>query len=109
MGGILLGTVGSGDKLSRTIYASYQQFRGGAIEWSDIAERAFLKRLEGGCQVPIACHGTVAGEVLTLTGFVSDCEGVQCLKKTMTGMSFLTSGTRCTWIEGGWTLTIDIS
>lgn len=49
------------------------------------AERAFLKRLEGGCQVPIACHGTVKGETLTLTGFVSDCEGVKCLKKTVTG------------------------
>ncbi len=49
------------------------------------AERAFLKRLEGGCQVPIACHGTVSGETLTLTGFVSDCEGLHCLKKTATG------------------------
>jgi len=49
------------------------------------AERSFLKTLEGGCQVPIACHGTVADETLTLTGFVSDCEGVKCLKKTITG------------------------
>jgi hydroxymethylbilane synthase len=54
-------------------------------DWAVRAERAFLKRLEGGCQVPIACHGTVTGEALTLTGFVSDCEGVKCLKKTITG------------------------
>ena len=54
-------------------------------DWAVRAERAFLKRLEGGCQVPIACHGTVDGEALTLTGFVSDCEGVRCLKKTATG------------------------
>ncbi len=54
-------------------------------DWAVRAERAFLKRLEGGCQVPIACHGTVAGETLTLTGFVSDCEGVHCLKKTIEG------------------------
>ena len=54
-------------------------------DWAVRAERAFLKRLEGGCQVPIACHGTVKGETLTLTGFVSDCEGVKCLKKTVTG------------------------
>ncbi len=53
--------------------------------WAVRAERAFLKRLEGGCQVPIACHGTVEGETLSLTGFVSDCEGVRCLKKTTTG------------------------
>jgi hydroxymethylbilane synthase len=54
-------------------------------DWAVRAERAFLKRLEGGCQVPIACHGTVEHETLTLTGFVSDCEGVKCLKKTVTG------------------------
>ena len=54
-------------------------------DWAVRAERAFLKRLEGGCQVPIACHGTVDGETLSLTGFVSDCEGVRCLKKTSTG------------------------
>jgi hydroxymethylbilane synthase len=54
-------------------------------DWAVRAERAFLKRLEGGCQVPIACHGTVSGELLTLTGFVSDCDGVRCLKKTVTG------------------------
>ena len=53
--------------------------------WAVRAERAFLKRLEGGCQVPIACHGIVENENLTLTGFVSDCEGVRCLKKTATG------------------------
>jgi hydroxymethylbilane synthase len=54
-------------------------------DWAVRAERSFLRRLEGGCQVPIACHGTVEGETLTLTGFVSDCEGVHCLKKTITG------------------------
>jgi len=54
-------------------------------DWAVRGERAFLRRLEGGCQVPIACHGTVAGETLTLTGFVSDVEGVRCLKKTVSG------------------------
>jgi len=52
-------------------------------DWAVRGERAFLKRLEGGCQVPIACHGTVNDGQLTLTGFVSDCEGVKCLKKTV--------------------------
>jgi hydroxymethylbilane synthase len=53
--------------------------------WAVRAERAFLKRLEGGCQVPIACHGIVSGDQLALTGFVSDCDGKECLKKTITG------------------------
>jgi TRAP-type mannitol/chloroaromatic compound transport system substrate-binding protein len=33
---------GSGDELSRKIYASYQQFRTSIMDWSDIADRAFL-------------------------------------------------------------------
>jgi TRAP-type mannitol/chloroaromatic compound transport system substrate-binding protein len=33
---------GSSDELSRKIYASYQQFRASIMDWSDIAERAFL-------------------------------------------------------------------
>jgi len=53
--------------------------------WAVRGERAFLRRLEGGCQVPIACHGTVSGDQLTLTGFVSDVDGVHCLKKTISG------------------------
>jgi TRAP-type mannitol/chloroaromatic compound transport system substrate-binding protein len=34
--------IGSGDDLSKKIYASYQQFRASIMNWSDIAERAFL-------------------------------------------------------------------
>jgi TRAP-type mannitol/chloroaromatic compound transport system substrate-binding protein len=33
---------GSGNPLSRKIYASYEKFRKSAMNWSDIAERAFL-------------------------------------------------------------------
>jgi TRAP-type mannitol/chloroaromatic compound transport system substrate-binding protein len=33
---------GSADELSRKIYASYQQFRSSIMNWSDIAERAYL-------------------------------------------------------------------
>jgi TRAP-type mannitol/chloroaromatic compound transport system substrate-binding protein len=33
---------GSGDELSRKIYQSYAQFRASIMDWSDIAERAFL-------------------------------------------------------------------
>jgi hydroxymethylbilane synthase len=39
------------------------------------AERAFLARLEGGCQVPIAGWGRLDGDRLTLTGLVADPEG----------------------------------
>jgi TRAP-type mannitol/chloroaromatic compound transport system substrate-binding protein len=33
---------GSGDELSRKIYASYQHFRGSITDWSDISERAYM-------------------------------------------------------------------
>jgi hydroxymethylbilane synthase len=39
------------------------------------AERAFLARLEGGCQVPIGALGTWQGASLTLVGIVTDVQG----------------------------------
>ncbi len=40
-----------------------------------LAERAFLRRLEGGCQVPIAAYAVVAGDTLTLRGLVGSLDG----------------------------------
>jgi TRAP-type mannitol/chloroaromatic compound transport system substrate-binding protein len=34
--------IGSGDELSKKIYASYQRFRASIIDWSDISERAYM-------------------------------------------------------------------
>ena len=39
------------------------------------AERAFLKALGGGCQVPIAAHATVERATIHLQGCVTDLEG----------------------------------
>lgn len=49
------------------------------------AERAFLKRLEGGCQVPIGAHATMEGKTLILTGMVADIEGVRLIRKELRG------------------------
>jgi hydroxymethylbilane synthase len=48
-------------------------------------ERAFLKRLQGGCQVPIAGHGQLDGERFTLTGLVADLDGGTVLKDRLSG------------------------
>ncbi len=40
-----------------------------------LAERAFLRELEGGCQVPIGVNTAIAGETLTLTGIVASLDG----------------------------------
>ncbi len=40
-----------------------------------LAERAFLNRLEGSCQIPIAAHGKLENKNLTLKGLVADLDG----------------------------------
>uniref|UniRef100_A0AAQ4QUD4 hydroxymethylbilane synthase n=1 Tax=Gasterosteus aculeatus aculeatus TaxID=481459 RepID=A0AAQ4QUD4_GASAC len=48
-----------------------------------IAERAFLRRLEGGCSVPVAVHTEVKNSQLYLTGAVFSLDGSDSLKDTM--------------------------
>ena len=48
-------------------------------------ERAFLKRLQGGCQVPIAGHGRLDGAFFTLTGLVADVDGGTVIKHRLSG------------------------
>uniref|UniRef100_A0A4W5P757 Porphobilinogen deaminase n=1 Tax=Hucho hucho TaxID=62062 RepID=A0A4W5P757_9TELE len=48
-----------------------------------IAERAFLRRLEGGCSVPVAVHTEVKDSQLYLTGAVYSLDGSDSLKETM--------------------------
>ncbi len=44
------------------------------------AERALNKRLNGGCQVPIACYALLEGEQLWLRGLVGQPDGGQLLR-----------------------------
>ncbi|MGD6816746.1 hydroxymethylbilane synthase [Metabacillus sp. 84] len=50
------------------------------------AERAFLKDMEGGCQIPIAGYAELAGgSQVRLTGLVADPEGRNVYRETMVG------------------------
>jgi hydroxymethylbilane synthase len=49
------------------------------------AERAFLRRLEGGCQVPIGAYATLAGESVTLEGFVGSLDGNVVFRESRSG------------------------
>lgn len=49
------------------------------------AERAFLRELEGGCQVPIGVNTVLEGDSLTLTGIVASLDGQRLVKDTITG------------------------
>ncbi|GAC1460168.1 MAG: hydroxymethylbilane synthase [Chamaesiphon sp.] len=48
------------------------------------AERAFLRELEGGCQVPIGVNTKFSGDSLTLTGLVASLDGQKVIKDSLT-------------------------
>ena len=50
-----------------------------------LAERAFLRELQGGCQVPIGVNTQLDGDTLTLTGIVVSVDGKRLVKDTVTG------------------------
>jgi hydroxymethylbilane synthase len=50
-----------------------------------LAERALLHRLQGGCQVPIAAHATLAGRRVILEGLVSSMDGKELIRDTVEG------------------------
>ncbi len=49
------------------------------------AERSFLQRLGGGCQVPIAAYGLIEDRALTLRGLVASVDGSQVVRGQKTG------------------------
>jgi len=49
------------------------------------AERAFLARLEGGCQVPIAAFATLEGDTLLLKGLVGEVDGSKIIRRDISG------------------------
>uniref|UniRef100_B8HND9 Porphobilinogen deaminase n=1 Tax=Cyanothece sp. (strain PCC 7425 / ATCC 29141) TaxID=395961 RepID=B8HND9_CYAP4 len=53
--------------------------------WRCLAERAFLRELEGGCQVPIGVNTQLEGDQLTLTGLVASLDGQRLIKDQITG------------------------
>ena len=48
-------------------------------------ERAFLNRLEGGCQVPIAGHGRISEKQFAITGLVAEVDGSRVIKGEKSG------------------------
>ena len=49
------------------------------------SERAFLKRLEGGCQVPIAAYGRNSGSTLQIDGMVGSVDGKRIIRHQVEG------------------------
>ncbi len=51
-----------------------------------LAERAFLRGLGGGCQLPIAAHARFEGELLKLEGLVASPDGTKRLHDSVSGL-----------------------
>ena len=49
------------------------------------AERAFNRRLEGGCQVPLAAHAVLEGETIHIRGLVGAVDGSRILRSEVRG------------------------
>ncbi len=50
-----------------------------------LAERALLRRLEGGCQIPIGAYGKTDGRTLRLDGVVSSLDGRTLVRDSISG------------------------
>ena len=50
-----------------------------------LAERAFLRELEGGCQVPIGVNSNVQRDEICLTGMVASINGNKLIKDKFIG------------------------
>ncbi|MGD9807528.1 MAG: hydroxymethylbilane synthase [Deferribacterales bacterium] len=48
-------------------------------------ERAFLRRLEGGCQAPIAGHSVITGDRICMKGIVADLAGKTFIEQVIEG------------------------
>ncbi len=50
-----------------------------------LAERSFLRTLEGGCQVPIGGFAQLENDKIYLRGFVGDADGIRTLRDSIVG------------------------
>ncbi len=49
------------------------------------AERGFLERIQGGCQIPVAAHATVDGETVLLRALVASVDGTRLVRAERSG------------------------
>jgi len=49
------------------------------------AERAFLRTLEGGCQIPVGSYSTIKGDQFEIKGFISSINGEEYLEESVSG------------------------
>ncbi|MEX0892827.1 MAG: hydroxymethylbilane synthase [Gemmatimonadota bacterium] len=75
-------TIREGDAGAATLLAPLEH---AATRHATTAERAFLRTLEGGCQVPIGALAETHGSGVSLSGFVASLDGRCILRDSVTG------------------------
>ncbi len=50
-----------------------------------LSERALLRHLEGGCQIPIGAFGLVRDDILTLNAMVGSLDGTKLIRDSVSG------------------------
>jgi hydroxymethylbilane synthase len=80
------GALGIETRLGDKAVEEQIQFLNDKKSWIAVsAERAFLKKLEGGCQVPIAALATIVGDILQIDGLVGTVDGKKLIRDHMEG------------------------
>jgi hydroxymethylbilane synthase len=80
--GALCVEVRAGDSATRAVVARLDHR---PTHQAALAERAFLRRLEGGCQVPVGAYAEVDGDQLDLQGLVALPDGASILRDEIQG------------------------
>jgi hydroxymethylbilane synthase len=80
------GALGIETRLNDKMVEEQIQFLNDKDSWIAVsAERAFLKKLEGGCQVPIAAFARAVGTTLQIDGLVGTIDGKRLIRHRMEG------------------------
>ncbi len=56
-----------------------------ATEWRLLAERAFLKKLQGGCSIPVFAMAVIEGDQLLISGGLVSLDGKKVIRKDFHG------------------------
>ncbi len=71
-----------------------QKLNDSHTELTTTAERAFLYKIEGGCQVPVGAHAVMENNEVTVTAMVGSPDGQTLLKETVTDRDPAAAGSK---------------
>ena len=52
---------------------------------SVLAERSFLRKLNGGCHLPFACNAKITNDIIKVSGMISSLDSLDIICKSVTG------------------------